>query len=355
MSRRPYAGSQLEWFRIAGSSPLPYTGDGPIAGSVPAGPRPVRWDPKAGLNAWEGSALNVPPDNDRGAKGIARTRWPAVRATLSAYAGITAGVTLVALGLNWFLVPNRLAAGGVSGLAVVLHHLLSVPVGATMLLVNVPLFAAAARVLGVSFGTRSIYGFVALSLLVDALAPYVRPLTQDPVLAAIYGGILTGIGVGITYRLGGSTGGTAVAARMIHHYTKIGTGRAMLLADGLVILAGGLAFGPELALYALLSVFLTIYVIDLLEQGTPYAKAAFIVSDRPEKLSELVLHELNRGATALQGRGMYTGREREILFVIVSRDEVGRLKQLVRQADPNAFVVITDVHEALGEGFRRLA
>lgn len=284
-----------------------------------------------------------------------RRNLPATRALLAAYAGITIGVTLVALGLNWFLVPNRLAAGGVSGLAVVIYHLFNVPVGATMLAINIPLFALAAQVLGVAAGARSIFGFVALSVLTDGLAPYLQPLTHDPVLAAIYGGVLVGIGVGITYRFGGSTGGTALGARLIHHYLRIGTGRAMLLADGLVILAAGLAFGPELALYALLSVFVTMRVVDLLEEGTPYAKAAIIVSDVPERISDLVLHELNRGATALQGRGLYTGRDRDILLVIVSRDEVGRLKQLVRRTDPDAFVVIYDVHEALGEGFRRLS
>lgn len=283
-----------------------------------------------------------------------RRRWPALRATLAAYAGLTAGVALVALGLNWFLVPHRLAAGGVSGLAVVVHHLFGLPVGATMLVINIPLFILAARVLGIAAGARSIYGFVSLSLIVDALAPYLNPLTQDPVLASIYGGVLVGIGVGITYRLSGSTGGTALGARLIHHYLRIGTGRALLLADGIVILLAGIAFGPELALYALLSVFITIRVVDLLEEGTPHAKAAIIVSDAPDRVAQLVLHELQRGATALQGRGLYTGRDRQILLVIVDRDEVGRLKQLVRSADPTAFVVISDVHEALGEGFRRL-
>ncbi|MFS8665277.1 MAG: YitT family protein [Limnochordales bacterium] len=283
-----------------------------------------------------------------------RRRWPALRATLAAYAGLTAGVALVALGLNWFLVPHRLAAGGVSGLAVVVHHLFGLPVGATMLVINIPLFILAAQVLGIAAGARSIYGFVSLSLIVDALAPYLSPLTQDPVLASIYGGVLVGIGVGITYRLSGSTGGTALGARLIHHYLRIGTGRALLLADGIVILLAGIAFGPELALYALLSVFITIRVVDLLEEGTPHAKAAIIVSDAPDRVAQLVLHELQRGATALQGRGLYTGRDRQILLVIVDRDEVGRLKQLVRSADPTAFVVISDVHEALGEGFRRL-
>src|SRR5690606_8740313 len=205
----------------------------------------------------EGSCMTQPMKaGDKRGSGASPDWWrrnlPAMRTALAAYAGITVGVTLVALGLNWFLVPNRLAAGGVSGLAVVIYDLFNIPVGATMLVINIPLFALAAKVLGGAARARSIFGFVALSVITDGLAAYLQPLTRDPVLAAIDGGVLVGIGVGITYRLGGSTGGTALGARLIDPYLRIGTGRAMLLADGLVILAAGLAFGPALALYALL-------------------------------------------------------------------------------------------------------
>lgn len=287
-------------------------------------------------------------------RGWFRRRWPALRAGLLAYGGLTAGVTMVALGLNFFLTPNKIAAGGVSGLSVVVFHLSGLPVGVTMLVLNVPLFLLGARVLGASFGARSIYGFILLSVVVDATAPFLAPLTFDALLASIYGGVLMGIGIGITYRLGGSTGGTAIAARLIHHYFNIGVGRALLLADGFVILAAGIAFGPELALYGLLAVFITMRVIDLIEEGAPYAKAALIITEQPDEISARIISDLERGVTALPAQGMYTKQERSLLFVTVYQDQIGRLKQLVHGVDPTAFVVISDVHEALGEGFRRL-
>lgn len=267
---------------------------------------------------------------------------------------MTVGVLVAALGLNWFLTPNKIAAGGVSGLSVVIFHLTGFPVGVTMLIVNVPLFIIGARVLGTAFGARSIYGFLMFSVLVDATAPFLEGLTPDPLLASIFGGALLGVGVGLTYKFGGSTGGTAIAARLIDRWTRMGIGRALLLADGFVIVTAGIVFGPELALYGLLAVFINIYVVDLLEEGTPYAKAAFIICDDPDAISAKVLQELHRGITALDAKGMYTGEARHFLFVTIYRDEVGRLKQLVHEADPKAFVVIANVHEALGEGFRRL-
>lgn len=287
-------------------------------------------------------------------QGWLQRRWPTLRAGFISYIGLTFGIAVAALGLNFFLAPNKIAAGGVSGLSVVIFHVTGLPIGLTMLAFNVPLFIIAAKVLGTSFGTRSIYGFVVFSLVVDATSPLLNALTHDPVLAAIYGGALMGAGTGITYKFGGSTGGTAIAARIIDHFTRLGVGRGLLLADGLVILAAGLVFGAEQALYALLAVFVTFQVVDLLEEGTPYAKAAFIICDKPQAISDKVISELHRGVTSLDAKGMYTGENRHLLFVTVYRDEIGLLKQLVHEIDPRAFVVIANVHEALGEGFRRL-
>lgn len=287
-------------------------------------------------------------------QGWFRKRWPALKAGLKAYSVITLGVFIFALGMNFFLAPNKIAAGGVSGLSVVILHTFGFPVGVTMLVLNVPLFLFGARILGASFGARSVYGFILLSVAVDATAPFLPTLTHDPLLASIYGGVLMGIGTGITYRVGGSTGGTAIAARLMSHYFNMSVGRALLIADGLVIVAAGIAFGPELALYGLLAVFLTMRVIDLIEEGAPYAKAALIITDRSEEISTQIMSELERGVTSLPAQGMYTKQDRNLLFVTVYQDQIGTLKQMVHDIDPAAFVVITDVHEALGEGFGRL-
>jgi len=275
-----------------------------------------------------------------------------VRRTITSYLGVILGGALVALALNWFLVPNRIAAGGVSGLATITHYVFGWPVGVTMLAVNLPLFLASIKVLGPRFGVKTVIGTVATSVLVDLTAPYITPLTQDAALAAIYGGVLTGAGIGITFRFGGSTGGTDMAARLLNHYTAISVERSLLIFDGIVIGLAAITFNPELALYAFLSVFLTSKTIDVMQEGSTYAKGAFIISQRAREIGNRILYELDRGATALKGEGLYTREDREVLFVIVARHEIQQLRELVHREDANAFMVITDVSDVLGEGFR---
>lgn len=267
------------------------------------------------------------------------------------YVGLLIGSAILALALDWFTVPNRIAAGGVSGLATITHYLFAWPVGITMLAVNVPLFIVSFRIVGKRFGVRSLVGAIVSSVLVDVFAPFTRPLTFDPLLASIYGGVLTGLGVGITFYFGGSTGGTDLAARLVHHFTHIGLGRSFLLVDAAVIAWAAVAFNAELGMYALLSLFVASKSIDFLQEGTSIAKAAFIISDHADTIGKRVLTELERGATTLSGRGVYTGREREVLMVIVGRPQLRLLRAIVHESDPRAFIVITDVADVLGEGF----
>ncbi|MCS5696478.1 MULTISPECIES: YitT family protein [Desulfofundulus] len=275
-------------------------------------------------------------------------------AILSEFLGVTLGVVLTALGLDLFLVPNKIAAGGVSGLATVIHHLLGAPVGMTMLALNVPLFAMGIYRLGLKFGFRSLYGTISLSLVVDALAPYLPVPTHDPLLASIFGGVLTGLGLGLVFRYRGTTGGTDLAAAILRTYTGANVGQLLFLVDGLVVLFAGFTFKSwELAMYALITIFVTAWLIDLVQEGISYTKAFFIISQRADEIAGVVLRELNRGATALKGRGMYTGRERDVLLVVVNRSEVTRLKDLIYQVDRKAFVILADVHEVLGEGFKQ--
>lgn len=274
------------------------------------------------------------------------------RRVVVSYLGVIVGSAMVALALDWFLVPNRIAAGGVSGFATVTHYVFGWPVGMTMLAVNVPLFLFSIRVFGFRFGLRTLAGTVVTAVLVDVLAPVLHPLTQDAALAAIYGGVLTGVGIGITFRYGGSTGGTDMAARLLNYYTAISVGRSLLIFDGFVIALAAVAFNPELALYAFLSVFVTSKAIDVMQEGSSYAKGAFIISDRAKEIGDAILKQLDRGATALKGKGMYTQEDRDVLFVIVARNEIHQLRQLVHEHDSRAFMVITDVSDVLGEGFR---
>ncbi len=274
-----------------------------------------------------------------------------LRRVLWEYGLLIVGSAFVALALNWFLVPNRIAAGGVTGLSTVIYYTIGVPVGTTMLALNIPLFLLGLRVLGAHFGAKTVVGTVAVGLLTDFLAPLTASLTYDPALAAVYGGAMTGIGIGLVFRAGGSTGGTDIVAQLLHRWLRLGRGRMLLVVDGFVILLAAIVFNTELALYGLLSAFITARVIDLIQEGSSYAKAAFIISDHSEEIAERVLTEMDRGVTALEGMGMFTGTQRQVLFVIVSRSEISQLQRLVAEIDENAFVVVTDVHEVLGEGF----
>ena len=250
------------------------------------------------------------------------------------------------------MIPNRIAAGGVSGIGTVFHYLWGWPVGAVMLTLNIPLFLAVTFVLGPKFGVKSVYGAISLSLLVDLLAAFTGPVTTDPLLACIYGGVFVGIGIGITMRFQGSTGGTDLAALLLNHFTDMRLGQAVLVIDACIIALAGLVFGPELGLYAFLALVVSSRAIDLVQEGTGYNKAAYIISEYPEEISREIMNRLERGVTSLQGTGMFTKTDRQVLMVIVSRREVGAVKDLVRNIDPRAFLVISDVREVLGEGFK---
>jgi len=274
--------------------------------------------------------------------------WKVVRD----YLGISVGVLLTAVGLDMFLIPNKIAAGGVSGIGTLVYYLTGFPVGITMLAINVPLFIMGIRELGVGFGIRSLFGTITLSMAVDLMAGRAPVLTKDPLLAALYGGIVVGIGIGLVFRYKGTTGGTDLAAAIVNRYLKASVGLVLFVIDGAVIIAAGMVWNVELALYALITVFLTARVIDVVQEGFGYAKAALIISERPQEIAAAILHRMDRGATALRGRGLYTGTERDVILSVVTRAEVSRLKSLVQEVDPRAFVIVADVHEVLGEGFR---
>ncbi len=272
------------------------------------------------------------------------------------YTLITLGTLVTAYGLDAFLIPNRLAAGGVSGLATIVHYVaapvVTLPVGVVMLVLNVALLVLALRMRGWRYLARTVYGTVALSLAIDFGAPFIRPLaTTDPLLAALYGGAITGLGLGIVFKAGGNTGGTDIIAQLLVRRVSLGIGQLMLAADAVVMVMAALAFGPTLALYGIVAVFVSGAAIDLVQEGLSVNKAAYIISDASDAVADAILSDLGRGVTAFRARGLYTGTDRDVIFTVVSRRELDPLKTLVRTVDPRAFVIITDVHEVLGEGF----
>jgi uncharacterized membrane-anchored protein YitT (DUF2179 family) len=278
------------------------------------------------------------------------------RSLLREYALIVAGCAIGSFGLVAFLVPYKIAPGGVGGLAIALHHIFELPVGMTMLAINIPLFLLGIRFLGGGFGVKTVVGMVLYSVMTDLydLVIQIGVLTEDKIMAGIYGAVLLGLGLGLVFRGGGSTGGTDIPARILARYTGFSTGVSFLFFDAAIIAFAGAVFQSiDLVLYGFGALWISIKVIDLILEGFGYARAALIVTELPDIVYYQIMAGLNRGATRLPARGMYSDEEKSLLYCVVGMREVGRLKSLIKAADPRAFVVITDVHEVLGYGFRR--
>ena len=268
------------------------------------------------------------------------------------YLGIILGTVITALALNIFLIPNKIAAGGISGLATVLHHTFGLPVGMTMLAFDIPMFLVAVKILGARFGLNTLLGAGILAVTIDLTAPLVPLLTRDLMLNSLYGGILAGIGMGIVFKFKGTTAGTDLTAAIINKLTGISIGQSLLGVDFFVIALAGIVFGSaELSLYGLISLFVTTQIIDLVQEGASTAKAFFIMSNSSAEVADAIMDELGRGVTFLSGRGAYTQADREVVLCVVSTREVSHLKELVYRIDRQAFVIVASAHEVLGEGF----
>ena len=265
--------------------------------------------------------------------------------------GIIIGTAVMAASYSMFLIPNKIAAGGLSGLGIILFHLFEVPVGLTVLLGNVPLFVLAWSVLGWRIVAHSLAGTILLPFMLEFTA-FLPLVTTDLLLASVFGGIGIGLGLGLVFRSQGTTGGTAIVAQLFNRFWGFSSGQSLIIADLLIIVVAGFVFNAEVALFALLSLFVSGKVVDLVQEGFSFSKAALIISDKKQDaISAKIFEELGRGATFLQGRGAYSRVEKGIILCIVSQSQVTRLKNIVREIDPSAFVIVSNVGEVLGEGF----
>ncbi|HHU63604.1 MAG TPA: YitT family protein [Clostridiales bacterium] len=266
------------------------------------------------------------------------------------YIGIVVGTFITSLAFNFFLIPNKIAPGGISGIATVLYYLFRLPVGVTMLVMNIPLFIAGVKTLGGVFGLKSLIATILLSFFIDIIK--VEPLTHDVMLASVYGGIAMGVGLGIVFKSGATTGGTDLAAKIVHKFFPFITiGWLLFVIDFCVVIMAAVVFGPEMALYALVSLFIASKLIDIIQEGLNRAKAFIIISDHNDAIGRAVMEKMGRGVTNLLGEGMFTGTKKRVLLCVVSRLEITRLKNIVYEIDPKAFVILTDVREVIGEGF----
>lgn len=270
------------------------------------------------------------------------------------YIGVVLGSFILAFGLQILLIPNKIVQGGVSGLSTVLHYLTGLPTGTLMLCLDIPLFLLGAKLLGAGFGVKSFLGAIVTALSVDLIAyfNFFPHVTDNLLLAAIYGGIIAGLGLGIVFRCNASTGGSDLAAQICNHYFNISVGKAILIIDFCIIALAALFFGVEKAMIGLISLFVTTKVVDFIMEGVSYVRSAMIISDYPAEIAQAILGEMQRGVTSLPGKGLYTQTDKEVLFCVINRQELNRLKRIVSAVDQKAFVIITDAYEVLGEGFK---
>ncbi|MGE5560359.1 MAG: YitT family protein [Chloroflexota bacterium] len=269
---------------------------------------------------------------------------------LKPYLGITVGAVIFAIGLNYFTIANRLAEGGVTGVALLLHYLLRVPIGALLLGLNIPLFLLGWHFLGWRFVVRSLYGVLIVSVAAQFIGTNALP-SPDRLLGALYAGAVSGLGLGIIFRSGGTSGGVDIIARILWHRRGIEIGRTMFAGDLIVMVANAMLLDYDTAMYSLVAMFIASRVIDAVQEGATLAKSFTIISNRPAEIAAAVTESLERGATILRGKGAYTGQDRNVLYVVIPRSEVTHLKNIVYAVDPGAFVVISDAREVVGEGF----
>lgn len=258
-----------------------------------------------------------------------------------------------ALGVNIFLVPHKLIGGGFTGLAVFLNYITSYPIWAYVFLLNAPLFIIALKKLGRPFVLGSLYGMLALSFslfLTEFTSKW--ELISSPIMAAVFSGVLRGLGVGLALRVNGSLGGTDIIGALVKKYFSISFGMVALAFNGFIVLLSGVKFGADIAGLALLSIFVESFAIDKTIQGINTSKAVFVISTKSEEIATRIMEKVNRGVTFLEGQGAYYKNPRKVLYCVVSLRQLARVKYHVKDIDADAFMSVADVSEVLGKGFK---
>jgi uncharacterized membrane-anchored protein YitT (DUF2179 family) len=293
----------------------------------------------------------------------------------SSWLVIVLGCVILTLGFILFMYPYKITPGGIWGMSTILNEIFpSIPQGWFGYMMDIPLLIAGFAVFGPVFGTKTVFASLLTPLLMLLLPYAVYPdiavqsaetllwgrldLTGDLILASIFGGIFIGAGVGLVVRAQATTGGTDIVAMLLQKYARISFSNGVLIADAfvvvcsLVVLVGIGGESPTLPLYSLLTIYIAVQIIDLVVEGRNYDKMLLIITERQEEVRAFILDDLGRGGTVIRSTGMYTGKEKDMIFLVVSRREIVPVKQRLRDIDPDMFVVVVDANETLGEGFR---
>lgn len=266
---------------------------------------------------------------------------------------IAIGTLVMAIGLELFLVPNQLSTGGFSGISTIVYYMIKIPLGTTMLLLNIPLFVIAYFKVGKKFFIKTVFGTVLLSIFLNGFAK-IQPATEDRFLAFLYGSVIVGIGTAMILKANGSTGGTDLLANIIKTYKPhLKTGTLIVIFDTIIVVANTIFFKDiEVGLYSALAIYIMGKILDIFFEGINFTKMLLIISPKWEEISERINNELRRGTTALYGEGTYTKEKKKMLLCVMSRTEIIEARKIVEEIDPSAFIIITNAREVYGEGFK---
>jgi len=268
------------------------------------------------------------------------------------YSLVLLGSFMIAIGFNLFLLPNQVASGGVAGISTILNNVFGFSPDIVQWAINLPLFVLGIFILGKNFGMKTFVGTIAVPFFVGVSSAW-PAATPDPLLGAIFGGMACGVGIGIVFRGKGSTGGIDLAAQILHKYVPLPFGICVALFDGVIVLTATFVFSVEQGLYALIGLFVTSRTIDLVQVGLNSSKNLMIITDHVEPVREALLNQVDRGVTVWQAEGGYTKEERRMIMCVVNQNEFSRTSQIIKLIDPNAFIVVMNASEVIGEGFTR--
>lgn len=273
------------------------------------------------------------------------------------YLYIVIGTGIVSFAIKCIYEPNNLVVGGFSGLAIIIKSLTEgiipggVPLWFTNIALNLPVFLAALKVKGKNFIGKTLFSTIMVSFWLGVI-PSVSFIENNILLAAIFGGALQGVGMGLVFLTKATTGGTDMVGAIIQKYLRqFSVAKIMMVIDAVIVIAGGYVFGIERALYAIITIVVVNRIADAIIEGIKFAKAAYIITDKYEEVSHAIMHRVDRGLTGIYAKGMYTGTDRYLLFCVVTKKELVHLKELVGKIDENAFIIVSDAREVMGEGF----
>jgi uncharacterized membrane-anchored protein YitT (DUF2179 family) len=281
-----------------------------------------------------------------------------LRRKMKEYMFITIGMIMVAVGLYFFLMPEKLAIGGANGLAIVINHWIPfLSIGTIMIIINIVLFIIGFLVVGTSFGIKTIYASIGTSVIVSLFEKTIsiqKPLVEDIILQLVFGVFISAIGMGIVFNQNASTGGTDIIAKIMNKFFGIEFGKGVLFSDFIITVMAGFAFGPELGMYSLLGVILNGVVIDSTIEGINLCKEVNIVSEYSSDIKEYIVNNLKRGATLYSAKGAYTGDKKDVVVTVIDRRDFIKLKSYIKAIDKNAFITVSNVYEVLGDGFKNI-